>query len=451
MESGRPARMPAIAALALQYRQGKAAPDQVVAQCLDRLRDPDAHGISICLTDQLASAQAAASRERFDQGTPRSLLDGIPVTWKDAIDVAGLPTTCGSRVTDKRPRQQDATVVARLHALGAVTVAKTNMSEFAFSGLGINPHFGTPVNPFSPPGMRHVCGGSSSGAAAAVARGACLVGIGTDTSGSIRVPAAYTGLVGYRPTAGRYPSAGVASLAPSMDTIGLIARSVADVVLVDRCLAPQIPRRQLDVSEFRFVVAENLFDAGVEPCIRLTCLNWVGRLKAKGLRCEMRQVPLFDEVRTAFMRHGTLVAAEAGHVLAEYAAHPMRDRLDPNVLQRLLAARGMLASDLVALQQIRQSLRTALGQEEPNSVYIFPTTPTPAPPLGGLLTQDRFQFANSLALRHTMIGSFLDMPGIAIPCGFVRHGLPTSVLLSMPSNCDDALLALASYLESVDL
>lgn len=377
------------------------------------------------------------------------MLDGIPVTWKDLFDVAGTPTTCGSLVTDAKPATRDAACVSLLHAAGAVTLGKTNMSEFAFSGLGINPHFGTPVQRAPRSGHQHLVGGSSSGAAAAMRLGIGCVAMGTDTSGSIRVPAAYSGLVGFRPSTGRYPEDGVARLAPSMDTVGIIASTVADVICVDAVLHRGEQRSAEGDPSPTFVLVENLCGEDVQAEVRRNCLRTMDRLDSAGLRCERRRLHWVHDVARAFERFGTLVAAEASHELAPYLASQLLPKLDPFIRRRLIAARAMPAHHLVALLQLRRRLMQELDRLPQRLVYVFPATPTTAPAVSGLRTLRQKSTANAAALRHTMTGSFLDMPGIAVPSGIDEAGLPTSVLLSCRRGDDTMLLDVARQLESM--
>lgn len=444
--------MGCIEALARGFRNGAFDPLQIARHGLQCASRPQAQAIFAQLTPALARQQAGDARRRFKEGRPLGPLDGIPVTWKDVFNLAGTPTRCGSRLTSDAPAVHDAACVARLHAAGVVSLGKTNMSEFAFSGLGLNPHFGTAVQRAPGTGAQHIVGGSSSGAVAAVRLGIGSVALGTDTSGSIRVPAAYSGLVGFRPTSGRYPSAGVARLAPTMDTVGIIAATVADVVCVDSVLHGfDEPADAPPTTQLQFTWVENLCGDQVQPEVRANGLRLMKKLSDAGLHCDRQSVQLFDAVRRAFDRHGTLVAAEAAYELAPYAVASMEPRMDPFVWHRLVAARSMPAYQLVALLQIRKRLMIELSQFPPHTVYVFPTTPATAPALAQLRTLAQISVANSSALSHTMIGSFLDMPGITMPSGSDSAGMPTGILLSCRSGADKMLLSAAWSLEAMGL
>lgn len=436
----------AIAALARRYRAQDAHPEALVRTQLAQAATASAEFTEVL--HALAQRQAAASAQRLAAGRPRGPLDGIALSCKDAFDIVGSPTRLGSRVTSAAPASQDAACVARLQSAGAVLLGKTNLSEFAFSGLGLNPHQGTPVQ-WAASGAPHLLGGSSCGAAGALRRGLGLAALATDTSGSVRVPAAWSGLVGWRPSQARYPRAGMAALAPSLDTPGLLAHSVADVRIVDAVLharpaAPAAPSTT-------FVLVDALCGTSVQPAVRDNCLRFMDRLANAGQRCARARWDAFDTIAQAFARHGTLVAAEAAHTLAAFAGAPLVEQLDPFVRERLRAARALPADSRAALLALRAQLLQAQAGEAYGTVYVFPTVPVTAPALADVQSVAQCSAANAEALRHTMPGSFLDMPGIALPSGVDEAGLPTSVLLSCRQGADDLLLAAAEQLERLQL
>ncbi len=210
--------------------------EEVADRALAAARACDDQAIFIRLTDDRARDEARIASRRLRAGRPRGLLDGVPVAWKDLFDLAGITTTAGSRVLAPGPAaERDATVVARLKAAGMVCVGHVNMTEFAFSGIGLNPHYGTPRNPHGT-GEPRIPGGSSSGSAVAVARGLVPVAIGSDTGGSVRIPAAFNGIIGFKSSTGRYPMEGVFPLSRTLDTVGVFTRTVTDAVIVDAAL-----------------------------------------------------------------------------------------------------------------------------------------------------------------------------------------------------------------------
>jgi aspartyl-tRNA(Asn)/glutamyl-tRNA(Gln) amidotransferase subunit A len=402
------------------------------------------HAVFTRLTAELAMRQAAQAGARARARRPLGPLDGITVTWKDVFDVAGLPTTFGSLATPRQPAQRDAACVQRLHAAGAVCLGKTNLSEFAFSGLGLNPHFGTPTQAAPRTGRLHLAGGSSSGAAAAVKAGLGRMALGTDTSGSVRVPAAWCGLVGYRPTQQRYPREGVARLAPSLDTVGVIAGSVADVLAVDAVLAPQ-GAASAHSAPPRIMLADNFLRADCATAVRGAMERFALRLRAAGFAVVRRHLPVLDAVRDAFEQHGTLVAAEAALELGRFVQD---ERLDPFVRWRLQQAFALPAGSRGALLALRPMLMARLAAEAQGDIVLLPTTPCTAPAVDDLKSLESIARANAQALRHTMPCSFLDMPGITLPCGHDGDGLPIGALLTCASGGDARLLSLAAELEA---
>jgi aspartyl-tRNA(Asn)/glutamyl-tRNA(Gln) amidotransferase subunit A len=436
-----------IAALQEAYRQGSLAPTDVVEGCLARAREAAAHGVFITLTAQRALREARASQARWRAGRPLSPLDGVPVSWKDMIDVAGTATTGGSRVPARPPARRDAPVVARLARLGAVCIGKTNLSELAFSGLGLNPWYGTPSNPRGPAHEPHVCGGSSSGAAASVARQLCALAIGTDTSGSVRVPAAFTGLFGWKPGRRSWPRRGVLGLASSLDALGVIARNVDDAIQVHAALASGPAVRAGALA--RIVADERLFAASDEQP-REQAMRALRRLERQGVAVELRTVPEFEEAQALFARHGTLVAAEAFARHRKLLAGPQATGMDPLVRQRLEAAACIGPQERRALVDGRGKLVAALERRWPGTAFAFPTTPITAPAVATAADPLAYGALNARVLAHTMVASFLDLAGMALPAGEDRHGLPTSLLLSAPAGHEDALLALCRRLDPAE-
>lgn len=450
-----------ISELRRRFQSGESTPAQFVDWQLALARLPNAHAVFTEVLEDRVRRQAQESTARWSRGQPLGPLDGIALSWKDLFDLRGTKTGCGSLVTSPVPAKDDAQAVARLHAAGVSSLGKSNLSEFAFSGLGMNPHFGTPVQVAPRTGAPHLLGGSSSGAAAALGLDIGCVAMGTDTSGSVRVPAAWSGLVGWRPSQQRYPRAGVAVLAPSLDTVGILAHSVDDVLELDPWLsghglesaepAAAVEAHWQPPASCRFVLVSNFCGPDVQPAQRHNTLQFMDRLDRAGLACEQRMMQPFNTVADAFARHGTLVAAEAAASLASYAQQDLLARLDPFVRQRLLAARALPAESGHALRALRTRLMAEWADDSCREIFIFPTTPTTAPALDEVATLEAAARVNANALRHTMPGSFLDMPGISIPSGVDADGLPTSVLLSCRRGGDAWLLAAACQLEALGL
>lgn len=380
--------------------------------------------------ESAAFVTVTADRARREAGT------GPLVAWKDLFDVAGTRSTNGSSTRRHAPvAVADAPVVRNLAASGAVCVGKTNQSEFAFSGLGLNPHFGNPVNPLAPD---RVPGGSSSGSAVAVADGIVDLAIGTDTSGSVRVPAAFCGVVGFKASIDRYDRTGMLPLSPSLDTIGVFARDVAGVVAADAWLRA-VPVARPEVR-FRCVVPTGELVDDCDPDVARVFGDTLSSLEQAGVDIERRSLPSLVEAQELMDRHGTVAVAEAhrlhGHLLADPGD------VDPLVLRRL--ARFDPAGEPV-VRAAWAGLRAALVEELAGAVLLCPTVRDPAPPVAPLLADlDVREAANHRALRTTMLLSYFGLPGVALPHGTLPGGLRGSVLLSTPAGDDDRLLAVAA-------
>jgi aspartyl-tRNA(Asn)/glutamyl-tRNA(Gln) amidotransferase subunit A len=361
---------------------------------------------------------------------------GPLVAWKDLFDVSGTRSTNGSATRRNAPvATEDAPVVQNLAAAGGVCVGKTNQSEFAFSGLGLNPHFGNPVNPLAPD---RVPGGSSSGSAVAVADGIVDLAIGTDTSGSVRVPAAFCGLVGYKASIDRYDRTGMQPLAPSLDTIGVLTRDVAAAVHADAWL--RAASVALPETEFRCVVPTGELLDDCDPSVLAAFHDTLSTLEQSGVDIEHRSLSSLDEAQDLMDRHGTLAVAEAyerhGHFLAESSD------VDPLVLRRL---GDFDASGEPVVRAAQAGLRVRLVDELAGAVLLCPTVRDLAPQVAPLLADlDVMAVANRRALRSTMLLSYFGLPGIALPHGTLPGGLRGSVLLSTPAGDDDRLLAVAT-------
>lgn len=416
-------------------------------QTLAAIRACEDQAIFTRLTEDRALAEARDAARRIAAGRPLSLLDGVPVAWKDLFDLEGEVTTAGSKVLQSAaPAAQDAPVVARLKAAGMVCVGRVNMSEFAFSGLGANPHYGTPRNPHGTAGAR-MPGGSSSGSAVAVARGLVPVSIGSDTGGSVRIPAAFNGIVGYKSSDGRYPMEGVFPLSRTLDTLGVLAGNVADTAVVDAAmrglLAPAV--RAGSLAGQRIVVPSNIVFDDAEAAVVANFEAALERLAAAGAVVEWTRLTAFDEILALTAKHGTIVTAEAFTLHQERLAGPEAERIDRRVVARVrMGANVAMTGYVTILQERRRLIAATAAQFGPGTLFAFPTVAHAAPPLDALEADDAlFHRVNMLTLRNTMLGNFLDWCGVSIPSGVDGMGLPTALLLSGSPGCDDALLSAA--------
>ena len=436
-------------AFALRARDAETVTDQTLA-AVSACDDP---AIFTLATPERARAEARAAAQRARDGRMLGPLDGVPVAWKDLFDLAGVITTAGSRVlADAAPATRDAPVVARLRDAGMVCVGRVNMTEFAYSGLGLNPHFGTPRNPHGHDAPR-IPGGSSSGSAVAVARGLVPISIGSDTGGSVRIPAALNGIVGYKTSGGRYSMQGVFPLSHTLDTLGVLARTVADAALVDAAICGAVVplARARPLAGQRILVPTNVVFDNVEPAVAANFDSAIARLAQAGAVVERTRLPLLDEVMALMARHGAIAAAEAYVLHRERVEGPQAAGMDRRVATRVRLGAGVTLTDYITLLQERHRLvaEAALAFCG-GTVVAFPTVVHTAPRIADLEADDElFGRVNARTLRNTMLGNFLDWCGISIPTGLDEIGLPTALLLSGAPAADDELLALGLSAEGI--
>lgn len=421
----------------------------VAEDTLARIEGCDDSAIFTRVTRDRALAEARAAQQR---GFSLGPLDGVPVAWKDLFDLNGLTTRAGSVVlADNPPAASDAPVVANLAKAGMVCVGAVNMTEFAYSGLGLNPHYGTPHNPHGKDQPR-APGGSSSGSAVAVARGLVPVAIGTDTGGSVRLPAALNGVVGYKSTTGRYSMDGLFPLSPTLDSLGVFARTVRETALVDAAMrgaAPEAPPPRAPEG-VRILVPTNVVLADCEPSVLGNFEAAVERLASDGAMIERAPLPAFDDILKLSAARGTILAAEAYEVHRELLAKGEGARMDRRVASRLAAGAKIALPDYLAVTFARRKIVADTNARLAGCFIAFPTTPMVAPAIAPLEKDDALFFAaNARLLRNTSLGNFLDWCGVSLPSGTDGNGMPTALLLSAPARNDDALLSLAMGCETI--
>lgn len=442
-----------LASLSVLVQSGRLDPVDLAKETYAAI---DAHGdyaIFVELTPERATRDAEAASKRLRAGRSLGLLDGLPVAWKDLFDVAGSVTTAGSKVLQTHaPARSDAPVVAAVAAAGMVSVGRTNMSEFAFSGLGINPHYGTPRNPAATD-VERIPGGSSSGSAVAVAAGLVPAAIGTDTGGSVRIPAAMTGIVGYKATRGRYAMKGVFPLAESLDSLGPLCHTVQDAVWVDAAMhgltAPTV--RRADLSGVALVIPETVVFDDAETEVVEAFEDAIRRLEKAGVAVSRRAFPTFSAVFGLMARHGALVTAEAYALHRERLAGHEANEMDPRVVARTRLGEKITMPDYIALLDARdQLIHETVDSLKPNELIAHPTLPHVAPPIAPLVEDDELFFkTNAKTLRNTSIGNFLDFCAISIPCGTGAAEMPVSFQLGAPHHQDDRLLSVALSAEAI--
>jgi aspartyl-tRNA(Asn)/glutamyl-tRNA(Gln) amidotransferase subunit A len=449
------APFPPLEELARQLACGATSSRALTEAALERIAEPSGQGAVV-----FVKVDAAAARRTADAcdalraaGTVLSPLMGIPVSIKDLFDVAGQVTRAGSKVLDgAAPAAADAPVVARLRHAGAVLIGRTNMTEFAFSGLGVNPHYGTPASPWrrgDGARERRIAGGSTSGGAASVADGMAAVALGSDTGGSLRIPAALCALSAFKPTASRVPTAGGVPLSTTLDSFGPIGNTVACCAIVDRILAalPPIAPPTRSLKGARIGALTHYVTDGVDASVAHAYDEALKHLSNAGAIIEALHFAPIERL-PEINRH-TLAAMEA------YAWHrkfidSQRDVYDPRILARILKGAQPIAADYIDLLAERAAI---IAAAEPLwhrfDAVVCPTVPI-VPPRVDELEQDDDAYgrANSMLLRNPSVFNFLDGCALSLPCA-PRGEAPVGLMLASGAGRDDALLALGRAVEAV--
>ena len=419
-------------------------------ECLAAARAVAAEHVFIRRFDDAAQAAAIAADLMREAGAPETPLAGLAVSVKDLFDVAGFPTTAASRAMDDAlPAAADSPAVARLRAAGAALVGHTNLSEFAFSGVGINPHHGTPVNPvtLALDAEPRIPGGSTSGGAVSVASGAAWAALGSDTGGSIRIPAALQGLVGFKNTQRLTPLEGAVPLSPTLDTACAITRSVRDAVLLHGVLSQRTvalrgrPPEALTLA----VVTTTLLD-GLDATVARAFERSLARLSAAGVRVVEIQLPEVAQL-DGLQALGGFAAAES------WAWHQERlarrgDDYDPRVALRIRRGMTMTSADYIRLVQARRRWVATVEQAlQPFDAVLSPTVPMVAPPIAPLLADDAAFFAvNGALLRNTAVVNFLDGCALSMPCHAAGE-MPVGMMVWGAAMHDNDVLDVARAIE----
>jgi aspartyl-tRNA(Asn)/glutamyl-tRNA(Gln) amidotransferase subunit A len=418
-------------------------------EALSRIADPKGEGARACLTvyTQVARDAADAADARARAGISLGPLDGAVVSIKDLFDVAGEPTRAGSKIlADAAPALADAPVVHRLRTAGCVIIAKTNMAEFAFTGIGLNPHYGTPGNPAD---RARIPGGSSSGAAVAVADRMCEIAIGSDTGGSVRVPAALCGVVGFKPSKRRVPTEGAFPLSYTLDSIGPLARSVADCADADAAMSggKATPLEPAALQGLRIGIAQGLPLRGLDEVVASRLFEAVNELGRVGVQLSPELFPQFDDMVRANAR-GSIAVAEA------YAIH--RERLatrgaefDPFVRSRVERGREISAADYIVLIRDRAAMVRAMDARLADlDAIVLPTCAIAAPTIAECRDPESALTRNQMALRNAAIVNFFDLCAISLPLPR-GDGLPVGLMLAARNGQDRRLLRIAAAVEKL--
>ena len=440
-----------VAQLGRELADGRTTSRKLVEQALARIADPAGEGARAFL--KVYAEEARAEAEHSDRlrrsGVVRSPVEGLPISVKDLFDVGGDVTRAGSKLlANAAPAAADARAVARLRAAGAVIVGRTNMVEFAFGTTGLNPHYGTPKNPWDRKTGR-VPGGSSSGAAVAQADGMCAMALGSDTRGSIRQPAALCGVTGWKPTQRRVPREGAFPLSYTLDTVGPLANSVACCAAYDAILAgePPAPVAALPAKGLRLLLPRGSLIEDLDAEVGAAFDAALKKLSAAGAVVTEQPVPAFDR-QAEYYKHGGLAGAEA------YAIHRRwQDRLaeyDPRIAKRVLLGKDISAADYVDLGQMRvEYMRTVETLAAPYDAMLMPTTPTIAPPIAAVEASDEDYFRwNFRILRNVGIVNFLDGCAVSLPC-HAPGTAPVGLSVFGVAMSDHRVLAAAAAVEGV--
>jgi aspartyl-tRNA(Asn)/glutamyl-tRNA(Gln) amidotransferase subunit A len=427
--------------------RGEITREKLVADALDKATHPAAKSVFVKMYPEAALAAARAADAAHKAGIVQPALAGLPVSIKDLFGVAGETTMAGSVVCKGEPAQsQDAPVVARLRAAGSAIVGKTNMTEFAFSGIGINPHYGTPVNP-TDQSIARVPGGSSSGAGVSVALGLSVAGLGSDTGGSIRIPAALCGIVGFKSTQKRVPLEGALELSRALDTACAMTRSVQDCITVDAVLSgAMLPVRRRPIAGMRLAVPQTMVLDGLDNTVAQAFDRSLSILSEAG--AQIIEIPM-----TEFADIPKVNAPGGLSPIEAYAVHHERlaraqAQFDQRVAARVMMGASMSAQQYIAILDKRRAWIASVERAiEGYDALMCPTVPTVAPELEKLIASDEAFFkANGQMLRNTFTINLLDGCSYSLPCH--REGeLAVGLMLSSVHGDDARLSAVALAVE----
>ncbi len=454
-----------IAELGRRLRSGELSSVALTETLLARIEalDPSLGAFQVVSPDR-ALAAARAAQAALEAGQDLGPLHGIPYAAKDLFDVRGLPTTAGTRLLADNIADDDSAAVARLARAGMVLLGKTKTVQFAYGGAGINRDLGTPHNPWHR--THHLPGGSSSGSAVAVAAGLAPMALGSDTGGSVRIPAALCGITGLKTTVGQVSRAGVYPLSWSLDSVGPLARSVEDAALVyqalqgpeagdetthGRALQDVMGRLRDGVAGLRIGIAETVFWNDAHADVAAAVRSAAEVFHRLGAHVESMELPAAADA-VALNPRGLVIAAEAYTVNRRFIDHHY-DELDPIVAARMIKGRDITAADyLQATLDWKRARREAIRQLEDVDAVLCPTTPIPACTLAEADdNMEVYSHKNLLYLRNTAIGNILNLCGLSVPCGFTGDGLPVGLMIYARPFQEDKVLRIGhAYQEATE-
>lgn len=428
-------------------RGGQRRATDLLTHSFGRISDLDDGRVHTALFTDTAMAQAEACDRLLDAGAPTGALGGLPIAIKALFDVDSRITHAGSRVlADSRPASEDAIAVARLRHAGAIFTGHTNMTEFAYSGLGLNPHYGTPPNPFA---ADRVPGGSSSGSAVAVATGMASAALGTDTGGSVRVPAAFCGLVGFKPSQYRVPLGGSLPLSYALDSIGPIAPRVEDCARLDSVLANDLDPHfaPAPVKGLRLAIPEHYMLEGLDTTVARAFERATAALREAGALVESVPMPELTEL-SELLTGGGFTAAESYHIHRHWLTE-QGDAYDPRVRSRIQRGAKITAADYLELQHQRRLQMVRMDHRLAEfDALIAPTVSVVPPRLCELQADEDYARINLVMLRNASVGNLLDLCSISLPC-HCDDELPVGFMMLARSGADRRLLRQAAGVEQV--
>jgi aspartyl-tRNA(Asn)/glutamyl-tRNA(Gln) amidotransferase subunit A len=439
--------MATVAGLVADLASGRTTSEELVEDCLARIEAPGGEGERTFIEVDADGARKAARkmdalRQANQAPSPHS---GIPVSVKDLFDVRRQVTRAGSRALDRGRACTDAIAVARWRSAGLVFVGRTNMTEFAFSGLGINPHYGTPANPWDRE-HRRVPGGSSSGAAVSISDGMAHGALGTDTGGSCRIPAALCGLVGFKPTQDRIPRDGVIPLSPTLDSVGVLGRTVECCARLYSLLRGREPADARPLTQPpRLAIPCNYVFEQTDSDVESAFERAIGRLRDAGAQIDDLEFPELDQI-TAMNGSGGFAAPEAfawhRDLIDERAAD-----YDPRVLRRILRGEEQTGQGLFALRQQREAMIDRVGQRMAGyDAFLCPTVPAVAPRIDALDDDQEYARVNLLLLRNPTIVNILDGCALSVPM-HEEGEPPTGLMVAGLGGHDAQLLRVSAWIE----
>ncbi|WP_417515983.1 amidase [Minwuia sp.] len=429
---------------------GRIDPVALAEHFFDRIAeaDPD-RKTYVSLTRERAYAEAMAARRRAAAGAMLSPLDGVPISWKDLFDTAGHATEGASKLFSGRVPERDAVALERAAAAGVVCLGKTNLPDLAYSGLGANPHTGTPVNPYSPDGDPRVPGGSSAGAGVSVAAGLAAAGIGSDTGGSVRIPAAFNGLVGLKTTWGAISLEGAIPLAPSLDTVGPLTKDVADASALHAIMSgrPAADLRGTDAGRLRLLWARGHDDNELEPGVAARIEAAVETLRRAGATVDEQRLDSFEAVDDLAAQHGNLITLEGWALWGETIdANP--GKLYAPIRERISAGRDARAVDAEILRHRFPDMRRVwLREAAAYDAVIMATCPIVAPSIR--LVESDGEAHSRLAMlssSNTRRVNYLGLCALSLPCG-LSDGLPVGLMAIAPPDAEGHLLRTGKAIE----